>query len=688
MWLLPIDCAGLTRAIPPGQYLLPWYASQDEIDALCRLLRTILEGIRCELRLDDAGLNAAAQRGVKARDALVVACLEDRSASFEQASEALRSLGARYSLLQFPLPQESGYGWLEQEIKVPLFEAIGRMVAEEDHPLAPFNIHLLPVLEAAALTTDPIELIELLERTIAHRLKYAEIGVAAPDYLRSLLLVAGKRLAERLLRLSGEDIRTALEVVAHQGKGPADNLRFRAGAAALERVGLARYVSGDLSLGPLARRALEAPILGAVESALPDGVWTEVARTQVRVVRTTSLAPIVEPMSMSMADSGSGRGSEVPIPVDLLDEPTQRVFGGKSEAGQALSVLREVAASSWTVRELPEGAGERLTTTLRWCEEISAQSTNVAEQRMAKVIESLLRLCAARGVDILARQREAIRPLEETLDALGEDWCEPVLAAALFWHSAALINRRQTADDIVQASALVARCLESWQEMPGAERSVCVGYIRLADIAGICDDPERAREWIAKAVDEGRRLNDLGVVAEAAIARGLSFGVERRVDEAESSFREALQLYEQIGHVKGVAMTCRFLARVAVQRRSPVVGRSLLEKASELGPQSEDDLGYVVDLETMGRIELMEGSLELAERSFDEVVRRSESLNVRNTLARGCWELGVTLKRRGATDRAMVNLKRAIEIYEELGMRRMADEVRVSLDGIVGSSAP
>ena len=86
------------------------------------------------------------------------------------------------------------------------------------------------------------------------------------------------------------------------------------------------------------------------------------------------------------------------------------------------------------------------------------------------------------------------------------------------------------------------------------------------------------------------------------------------------------------------------------------------------------------------RIELLEGSLELAERSFDEVIRHSEKLNLRERLARGCWELGVTLKLRGATDSAMVHLKRAAEIYEELGMRREADEVRVNL-GIVGSPA-
>ncbi len=687
MWLLPIDCAGLIRAIPPGHYLLPWYASRDEIDALCRLLRTVLEGIRCELRLDDVGLTAAAQRGVKARDALVVACLEDRSASFEQASEALRSLGARYSLLQFPLPQETGYGWLEQEIKVPLFEAIGRMIAEPDHPLAPFNIRLLPVLEAAALTTDPIELIELLERTIAHRLKYAEIGVEAPDYLRSLLLVAGKRLAERLLRLSGEDRLTALEVVVHQGKGPDDNLRFRAGAAALERVGLARYVSGDLSLGPLARRALEAPILGAFESTLPEGVWTEEARAQVRVVRTTSVAPIVEPMSVSMADSGSGRGSDVPIPVDLLDEPTQKIFAGKSEVAQALSVLREVAASPWQLSELPEGAGERLRTALRWCEEISAQSTNVAEQRMAKVLESLLRLCAARGVDILARQREAIRPLEETLDALNEDWCEPVLSAALFWHAAALIHRQQSAEDVEQARALVTRCIESWQKLRGSERSVCVGYIQLAGIACACRDLERAREWLAKAADEGRKLSDVGVIAEIVLTRGYSLGAVGSLDQSEVDFREAVRLYEQLGDVRGVAKACRFLADVEVQRRNPVAARLFLEKMSELGRQSGDDVGYVDELETRGRIELIEGNWELAERSFEEVVRRSESLNLREVLARGCWELGVTLKHRGATDRAIVHLKRAIELYEELGMRRDADQVRASLR-IVEAPAP
>jgi len=139
-------------------------------------------------------------------------------------------------------------------------------------------------------------------------------------------------------------------------------------------------------------------------------------------------------------------------------------------------------------------------------------------------------------------------------------------------------------------------------------------------------------------------------------------------------------------HFKGVAKACRFLAEVEVHRLNPAAARLLLERASELGRQIGDVVEYVYGLETRGRIELIEGSFELAERCFDEVVRLSESLNIRDALARGCLHLGLALKYLGAMDGAMVNLKRAVEIYEELGMRREAEGIRGNL-GIVEVAA-
>ncbi len=216
------------------------------------LLRGTLKGVDGEIRLDDATLRALSDRGTTAPSSIVVVILRQTLPEIDEVLDRVRVLGARCALLQFPEPQEMGYGWLEREVKAPLYRAIEAWVKMSHHPLAVFNVRELPVVEVAALTTDPVELIGILESVLAHRLRHAEIGVDGADYGRSVCLSAGKRLASRLAPCTPRRSNPRLEVIVHQGEA-LDNARFRTGAEALEEVGLGRFTAGDLSLGPLAR---------------------------------------------------------------------------------------------------------------------------------------------------------------------------------------------------------------------------------------------------------------------------------------------------------------------------------------------------------------------------------------------------------------------------------------------------
>jgi hypothetical protein len=419
MWLLPADLSGLHVELTAGPHLLPWYYTEGEVDRLAWLLRAVLAGVDGEIRLDDATLHLLGDRHITAPTSLVVAVLRETSLEVEEVSERVRALGARCALLQLPDPEEMGYGWLEREVKAPLYRAISAWVRRPEHPLAAFNVRNLPVMDAAALTTDPIELVEILERALIHRLRHAEVGYEHGDYHRSLLLSAGKRLGERLKRLDDEPLeakdrlRAAVEVLVSAGDNVEDREMYREGAQALDRVGLARFVDGELSLGPLARQATQSLALGALESELPDYAWSKPARNRLGATLRTRDAGSPAALVAVRAEVAPAM-VEVPPPLDLLEEPIARAFPSYDEGNEALRLLREIATLPAYRAELPTPLTERLVRALRWLDDVASRAS-VPERLVGQVLNGLLRMWSARGASARPQQDLALKLLEAVL---------------------------------------------------------------------------------------------------------------------------------------------------------------------------------------------------------------------------------------------------------------------------------
>ena len=131
----------------------------------------------------------------------------------------------------------------------------GASFRDPQHPLASRSTCApRPWSRPRLLTPDPIELLDLVEATIVHRLQNIEQGLSEANYASSLLIVAGQRLTARLLRLPADAQQAAQGGLAHGGgrsnhRSPRPDRRGGAG----RRSASARVSGGDLALGPLAR---------------------------------------------------------------------------------------------------------------------------------------------------------------------------------------------------------------------------------------------------------------------------------------------------------------------------------------------------------------------------------------------------------------------------------------------------
>ncbi len=262
MWLLRLPLSAEKRfSLPHGRHFVPWYFTNNQVSRLAWILAGVLEGVERHLILPFPAVRPFLESAssVECKGMLIVATIGNASID-TRALHEMFSLRTRHHLLvHHPAPQESGYAWQERYLKRPLVECLQAIVHDPKHPLVSFNIAALPILKAAALTTDVLSLVELLEATIEHRLARVLDGTNAKDYEMSLYAVAGQRFAERLLRLLPGPLEAAIEVLKKEGNGVWTEEQFRVGAEALEQLGLAQVTGGSVSLGPLARKAAQFP---------------------------------------------------------------------------------------------------------------------------------------------------------------------------------------------------------------------------------------------------------------------------------------------------------------------------------------------------------------------------------------------------------------------------------------------
>jgi len=269
MWLLPPDFPADAFDLPPGTWALPWYADERHIAALMRLLVAGEARIREWMPLPWAALeNTDIDASVRPGAALVL------HAPAEQNPD---EIVARAQALPWPYvfwcssrPTIEGEGaWLEREIKRILLSELHRSLLDPKHPLARFHVERLPLELVASMVGDPIDLLEIAQAAVLHRLEHANDGLRREDYEYSTRWVAGRRLGDYLSRIAEEDRSRAMVMIEQGGRGEEDRASFRRSALALQDVGLGLFVGEDLALGPLARSSTNAVVSAGVLSQLP-----------------------------------------------------------------------------------------------------------------------------------------------------------------------------------------------------------------------------------------------------------------------------------------------------------------------------------------------------------------------------------------------------------------------------------
>lgn len=281
----PARPSGLKLTLASGWYELPWYMPQSEVRRLLELLRGGLEDVQYAVELEWTGLEAVFGRVQLAHSAVAL------RVPSEVESSAIASAQARLGSVRVGLVLHERVGdwanaaWQQRHVKIPLLAALERELHQGRHPFTGLELAAFPLEQIAGLTDEPVELLELFDAVIDHRLRYAAQGLSPSDWQRSIELAVGDRLADRLLTIPSNDLGAALELAIDARDQPLwPSIDRRDASHALANAGLAWREGSDVLIGALARQAGDPIALRRLLTRLPAQGWSAHSKDALREV--------------------------------------------------------------------------------------------------------------------------------------------------------------------------------------------------------------------------------------------------------------------------------------------------------------------------------------------------------------------------------------------------------------------
>jgi tetratricopeptide (TPR) repeat protein len=667
MWLLPIDLSGVVVPLTEGRHDLPWYLSDHDVRRLTSLLSRVVPGVRYVVDLTAETLRRLRPEQLGSLpESLVVVRIAPADVAREGAAREIEgSLGrlpSRALIVRDPRPRETGYAWYETALKATVLAALRAHVVDERHPLASLNLRAVPIDLASSFSPDLLEVLDLLESALAHRCRYAAEGTSEDDYRRSLLLAVGRQLARRLVSLPAPELPAALEVVLARGLPHDDVERFWVGAAALERVGLARCADGRVELAPLATGALvEAQLWGALLTELPRAAWTDRARAlldRVRLPGSPISAGEARTVDASAPMSTGSTMDAAPLRAHVVAVLGQ---GSAQAALEAVALLQELMHLPDHEASLPAGPRRRVAGALRHLEALEP-SASPDGARLLRLLAAALRQWSAIGKGSLVAEEEALAALEQLASKEHAPELDVLLRARLR-HAQALVERPRSRADIDRAEQLCRASLSGQGSRAAVESRM---LIQLGLIAHVSGDDDEARALFERALEisEVFTPDDRAGMALACHQIGMVAQDRGDYDEAREWYIRALELNEEFSTGAAADDTSDQLELdgVAPRRGDPNVAREWYVKSLDVGEVPDRRAGMAASLHQLGNVSYLQRDLDMAREWYLTSLVIDEELGNRAGMATTCHQLGMVAQDRGEHDAAREWYEKALDI--------------------------
>jgi len=172
------------------------------------------------------------------------------------------------------------------------------------------------------------------------------------------------------------------------------------------------------------------------------------------------------------------------------------------------------------------------------------------------------------------------------------------------------------------------------------DRRAGVALHRAARLNLLTGDLARARSLAGKALSRLRNTDPLDL-SNALRTLALIRWHERDPGEAAQALGEALQIYERLGHRRGMGFVLHNLGLFALDTGAVEQARHYFERALALKEETEDQHGRAVVLDALGQVAFLEGNAERAAERYEEAVALREAAGDEDGVAHTQVNLGL-----------------------------------------------
>ncbi len=488
-----------------------------------------------------------------------------------------------------------------------------------------------------------------------------------------------RRAWHRALAAPGPDEEVALEL--EQSAGRAHSRGGLAAAAAF----LQRSVALTRDPERRADRALAAAQAqvqaGAFDEALrllgaaEIDAQTELQRARVDLMRG-KIASAAGPITEASAQLLTAAGRLEPLDVSLARETYLDAWGAAFFTGQL--------GGSDQLREVSEAAR-------------SAPAPSDPPRLSDLLLDGLSLLVTEGRASATPTLRQAVRvfPREELSVEKGLLWGGLAAAAAgTIWdfESMDAVLSRQT-ELARTAGAVAPLCftltgdafLAAWRGDLATAAALAAEVNYLADATGIQQVPNGAGLLAALAGDEPRSSTDIEAAIELATARGEGYAVQvglwanavlcNGLARYEQALSSSLQASEQTPELYLAAWALPELTEAAVRTGNDALAVDALKRLAESTEQSETDWGRGI----FARSKALISDGETAEEHYQEAIECLGRTALRPEHARAYLLYGEWLRRQRRRMDARDQLRRAHDMFEEIGMLAFAQRALYEL---------
>ncbi len=229
--------------------------------------------------------------------------------------------------------------------------------------------------------------------------------------------------------------------------------------------------------------------------------------------------------------------------------------------------------------------------------------------------------CGARDAAVQAVRRALLlhdhkRGLAVVAEALGSSIDDSVDGTRAHFDLLAVRERIYDARGNRAEQRADVRVMVSLAEKAGDERRLGVALHRAARLNLLTGDLPRARAVAGKALARLRHGDPLDL-SNALRTLALIRWQERDPAEAAAALNEALQIYERLGHRRGMGFVLHNLGLFALDTGAVDQARHYFERSLALKEETEDPQGRAVVLDGLGQVALLGAEPDVAAERFE-----------------------------------------------------------------------